>query len=450
MQLLLQRLFFSSKLKRMKNILKYSSFLFLLVVLCTACNKSKTITNKKDYEVFLNPSFQKKMLQENVAEINFWKAKLNADTSSYVNKLQICSNTLAHFKLAGTVNDLHIADSLYNVVSTSVNNKESSIYLSLAQNAITQHKFKAAEEFVFAAEKIGADAGKIAMIKFDVAMELGNYAVAKQNLDKIKTSEKNFDYIIRNAKYQDHLGNSDASIMQMEVAYAMVKNNNKKSVIVWVSTNLADMYSHAGRVEDAYAMYLKSLAVDSSNLYALKGIANISFVQDKNTDEAERIFKFILSTTDAPDLNLNLAEIAESKSDLKNKEMYIQKFISKIESNKQYGNMYNKYLVNVFLYDDINVDKALSIAEKEMDNRKTPETYTWLALANFKANNKNEAIRIIKTLVLNKTHEPLSLYAASVILKDTDKAKANELKAACAESKLEIGPIKYDRMIKGI
>jgi tetratricopeptide (TPR) repeat protein len=434
----------------MKNILKYSSLFFLLVVLNTSCKKSKTITNKKDYEVFLNPSFQKKMLQENEAEINFWKTKLNEDTSSYVNKLQISSNTLAHFKLAGTVNDLHFADSLYNVVSGAVSNKESAIYLSLAQNAITQHKFKAAEEFVFTAEKIGADAGKIAMLKFDVAMELGNYAVAKQNLDKINTATKNFDFIIRNAKYQDHLGNSEASVMQMEEAYAMVKNNNKKSVIVWVSTNLADMYTHAGRVEDAYKMYLKSLAIDSANLYALKGIANISFGNDKNTEETERIYKFILSTTDAPDLNLNLAEIAEWNGDMKSKEMYIQKFVSKIESNKQYGNMYNKYLVDVFLYDKVNVAKALSIAEKEMDNRRTPETYTWLAIANYKANKKEEANRIIKTFVLDKTHEPLSLYAASVILKDTDKARANELKAACAESKLEIGPIKYDRMIKGI
>jgi hypothetical protein len=357
---------------------------------------------------------------------------------------------LAHFKLAGTVNDLHFADSLYNVVSGTVGNKESAIYMSLAQNAITQHKFKEAEEFVFVAEKIGADAGKIAMLKFDVAMELGNYAVAKQNLDKINTATKNFDYIIRNAKYQDHLGNSEASVMQMEEAYAMVKNNNKKSVVVWVTTNLADMYTHSGRVEDAYKMYLKSLAIDSANLYALKGIANISFGNDKNADEAERIYKFILSTTDAPDLNLNLAEIAEWKNDLKSKEMYIKKFVSKIENSKQYGNMYNKYLVDVFLYDNINVAKALSIAEKEMGNRRTPETYTWLALANYKANNKEEANRIIKTFVLDKTHEPLSLYAASVILNETDKAKANELKAACAESKLEIGPIKYDRLMKGI
>jgi tetratricopeptide (TPR) repeat protein len=434
----------------MKKNINYFALLLLLVVLITACKNEKHIANKANYEVYLNPSFQKKMLQENEAEINFWKTKLAQDTSSYVHKLQICSNTLAHFKLAGTVNDLHIADSIYNAVSASVNNKESAIYLSLAQNAITQHKFKEAQEFVFAAEKIGADAAKIAMLQFDVAMELGNYVVAKLNLDKLNTTEKNFDYLIRNAKYQDHLGNSETSIMQMEKAYGLVKNNNKKSVIVWVTTNLGDMYAHAGRVEDAYTMYLKSLEVDSANLYALKGIATICFANDKNAEAAEGIYKFILSTTDAPDLNLNLAEIAEWKKDLKSKEMYINKFVSKIESNNRYGNMYNKYLVDVFLYDKINVAKALSIAENEMENRRTPETYTWLALANYKANKKTEAASIIKTFVLNKTSEPLCLYAASVILKETDKAKADMLQATCAESAFEIGPIKMERLRKGI
>jgi hypothetical protein len=112
--------------------------------------------------------------------------------------------------------------------------------------------------------------------------------------------------------------------------------------------------------------------------------------------------------------------------------------------------MYNKYLIDVYLYDKLNVEKGLSIAEGEMNNRKTPETYAWLALANFKANNIEAATNIINKYVINKTEEPQSLYAASVVLSKTNKTLAKKLAEQCKESAFELGPIRYSRLIAGI
>ncbi len=434
----------------MKKIILYSRLLSSLTTAMISCNTKTNIANAKDYDAFINPAFQKAQLQNNENEIQFWNTKLQQDTGSYANMVEVSFNTLSHFKLTGNVNDLAFADSLFYRALSKLNNKEASIYLALTQNAITQHKFKDAEKFIYTAEKIGADAGTINLLKFDVSMELGNYLAAELCLKKINNKENNFDYLIRQAKFEDYQGKAEASIATMEKAYGLLKYSNKKSTQIWVTSNLADMYSHSGRIQDAYNMYVKSLQLDSANLYALKGIANICFVHDKNAVEAERIFKFILSTTDAPDINLNLAEISEWKGDIKAKNEYLHTFLTKIESNKNYGNMYNKYLVDVYLTDKIDAVKALRIAESEMNNRKTPETYSWLALANYKANNIGLATEIINKNVLNKTYEPLALYAASVVLSKTDKELSNKLKGECMESKFELGPVKYDRLLKGI
>lgn len=434
----------------MKKIFLYSLLLAGFSPALISCNKKNNIANVKDYGAFINPIFQKAQLQKNETEINFWNNRLNADTGSFANMLEVGFNTLAHFKLTGHVNDLSFADSLFYGVIQKLNNKDAGAYLALTQNAITQHRFKDAEKYIYAAEKIGADAGIINLLKFDVSMELGNYLQAELCLKSITEKEKNFDYLIRKAKFEDHLGNAATSINEMEKAYNIVKNNNKKSTQIWVTTNLADMYSHSGRIQDAYKMYVKSLQLDSANLYALKGIATICFANDKNGDEAERIFKFILSTTDAPDLNLNLAEISEWKGDTKAKNEYLLTFLAKIESNKKYGNMYNKYLVDVYLNDKLDIAKGLSIAENEMNNRRTPETYSWLALANYKANNISLATEIINKNVLNKTFEPHALYAAAVVLSKTDKVLSDKLKANCKKSEFELGPVKYARLIQGI
>jgi hypothetical protein len=434
----------------MKKIILHSLILAGLTTAMISCNTKSNIANVKDYGAFINPKFQQAQLKKNEAETQFWNNKLQQDTGSYADMIEVGFNTLAHFKLTGHVNDLSFADSLFYKSLSKLNNKEASIYLSLTQNAITQHKFKDAEQFIYKAEKIGADASTINLLKFDVGMELGNYLAAELCLKKVPKKENNFDYLIRLAKFEDHKGEAAASIKTMESAYALLKYSNKKSTQIWVSTNLADMYSHSGRIQDAYNMYVKSLQLDSANLYALKGIATICFANDKNAAEAERIFKFILSTTDAPDLYLNLAEISDWKGVTKAKNEYLQTFLTKIESNKKYGNMYNKYLVDVYLNDKIDIKKALAIAEGEMNNRRTPETYSWLAFANYKANNITVANDILNKYVLNKTKEPHALCIASIILSKTDKVLSKKLFDACKESEFELGPIKFAMLKKVI
>ncbi len=430
----------------MKKITTFTLLSILIITNISSCKKKESITNKNDYNVFINPKFQKEALQKNETEISFWNNKLKADTGSFINMLEVGFNTLAHFKLSGNVNDLVFADSLFYGTINKLNNKEASVYFALAQNAITQHKFKEAEQFINNAEKIGADAYTINLVRFDINMELGNYLAAALSLKNIAKQENNFDYLIRKAKYEDHLGNTEITIATMEKAYELVKNNNKKSTINWVTTNLADMYSHANRLQEAYGMYVKALQLDSANLYALKGIATICFVQDKNNEEAERIFKFILSTTESPDLNLNLAEIAEVKGDVQSKNKYLNTFLAKIQSNKNYGNMYNKYLVDVYLNDKVDIAKGLNIAQNEMNNRKTPETYSWLAMANYKANNIAVANEILSKYVLNKTKEPDALYISSIILSKTNKTLSKKLAEECKGSYFELGPIKSGRL----
>jgi lipopolysaccharide biosynthesis regulator YciM len=432
----------------MKKIFFYIILIVSIITTSYSC-KNNNIANKKDYNAFINPAFQQAQLQKNEMEIAFWNNKLKADTGSFVNMLEVGFNTLAHFKLSGNVNDLALADSLFYGTIQKLNNKEASVYFALAQNAITQHKFKEAEKFIYEAERIGADAATINLVKFDISMELGNYLGAELCLKNMAKKENNFDYLIRKSKYEDHLGNSVNTIANMEKAYDLVKNSNKKSTINWVTTNLADMYSHSNRLQDAYNMYVKALHQDNANLYALKGIATICFVHDKNTEEAERIFKFILSTTESPDLNLNLAEIAEYKGDKVAQDRYIETFLNKINSNKKYGNMYNKYLVDVYLNDKLDIAKGLLIAQNEMNNRKTPETYSWLALANYKANNITEANNILNKYVLNKTKEPDALYIASIVLSKTDKVLAKKLANECRDSYFELGPIKTARLGQG-
>jgi len=422
--------------------------LFLLFML-NACSNKKII-NPQDYNAVLSDTKRtEKQVEKINAEISFWQNRLAKDTGSFVDMLQIASNHIKRFKTIGSVEDLHIADSLYAVCLQRVKNSDPEIYFSVSQNAITQHRFNDAWENLLLADSIGVNPYVLCLFRFDAAVELGLYQQASANIQKL-TDKNNFDYLIRKAKLEDHKGDLDNAIKLMEQALKDAETKDKKQLILWAKSNLADMYGHAGRVKDSYKYYLDVLKTDSNYLYALKGIAWIAYSHDHDTKEAKRIINYILSQTNMPDLNLMLAEIEEWEGNKDEKKKNIDKFLSEVEK-PVYGNMYNKYLINIYTEDRQEYDKALAIAEIEVSNRPTTETYSWLAWVHFKMGDKQKAYELVKKYVLGKDFEPGSqLHAAYILKAQGETSKAKKLMSDCLESSFELGPVTTEEIRKNL
>lgn len=405
-----------------------------------ACSNKKII-NPQDYNAFLSDNKRmEKQVEKINAEISFWQNRLAKDTGSFVDMLQIASNHIKRFKAIGEVSDLHIADSLYAICLQKVKTTDPEIYFSVSQNAITQHRFNDAWENLLLADSIGVNPYLLRLFRFDAAMEIGLYQQASANIEKL-TDKNNFDYLIRKAKLEDHKGDLDNAIRLMEKALKDAEAKDKKQLILWAKSNLADMYGHAGRVEDSYKNYLDVLKTDSNYLYALKGIAWIAYSQDHDTKEAKRILHYILSQTNMPDLYLMLAEIEEWEGSKEEKDKCVAKFLSEVEK-PGYGNMYNKYLITIYTEDRQDYNKALSIAEKEVSSRPTPETYSWLAWVHFKKGDKQKAYELVKQYVLGKDFEPGSqLHTAYILKAQGETSKAKKILNDCLESSFELGPL---------
>ncbi len=422
--------------------MKASSTITFLVLLLSlfACNSNKEIVKEKDYQAFLSDSIQTHKVQLNTAELNFWKTKLKTDTGSMVYLQQIAYALQASFACSGYAEVLPMADSLLILASSKTNHTDANIFYALAQNAISQHKFTGAQGWVFAAAEKSGNAYTNSMLGFDVAMELGEYKAAERKLALLSKDTANFDYIIRAAKFEDYKGNTKESIRLMECAYNKVKRNNKVGITSWVRTNLADMYSHNGELENAYTMYLEALKVDGTNLYALKGIAQIALKHDLQPLKAKAIFSFIQKHYAMPDVLLDLAAVELALGNKEKADALEGNFAQIVQENKSYGNMYNKYLISLFCNNLKRPKEALALAEKEIGNRKTPETYSWLALAQLKNNSKLLAQSTFEQFVMDKTAEPEPLLIGFQIYKGNNAAKTEAFRKACLESAFELGP----------
>jgi tetratricopeptide (TPR) repeat protein len=427
----------------MKIFYCVSAFILLSLL---SCNQKKAITNKKDYAAFLNRKVVGNKEATLTKEIDFWNKRLLADTSSYVSKLELAKLYAQVYAVNGNIVSLNKSDSLLHASSAKINHSVPEILYSLAQSSIGQHQFKRAGHFVEKATALQADKFTLALLSFDVNMELGNFSKAGETLKQIQNSSS-FDYLIRKAKWDDHNGNLPAAIKNMETAFEKVKDKNT-SLFTWTLSNLGDMYGHAGKLKEAYQCYLQVLAKDSANLYCLKGIARIAWLQDNNTAAAKQIIHYILSQNNMPDLYLLLSEIAYAENNKAEGDKAILTFLSTV-SSPTYGNMYNKYLISLYAEQKNTIGQAVQLAKKEVQERPTPETYSWLGYAYLKNGNQQAALACVQRYVYNQTFEPeAQLYAAFVFNANGKKEIAKKLLLECKASSFELGPVAMQEVDK--
>ena len=415
------------------------AYIILLLLLVSCNTESKQITNTKDYAVYLETS-ENEMLQLANEDFKFWEKKLEKDQNQFPYLAKAAASQSQIFNKTGKIEALIKAEKYLIQVNEATQYNKAGYLRTLARNYVSQHRFKEALALLKKAEINGEGLKGTQKMLFDVHLELGNFDEAKSYLEKIR-KDSDFDYLIRLSKWSDHRGNLDAAIKYMEQAKAIAETSNMPSTKQWVYTNLADYYGHEGKIEASYKHYLKALELDPNDAYAKKGIAWIVYSYEKNADEALRILNEITKTYNAPDYHLLKAEIAEFKGDFDLKDEQLKLYAEAVK-NPFYGDMYNTYNALLYAENDKQAAEALKIANIEIENRPTPQSYDLLAWTYFNQGSSVEALKVAEKHVVGKTSEPDVLFHLAKIYKANGKTeKAKRLKQELLESAFELGPL---------
>jgi tetratricopeptide (TPR) repeat protein len=401
--------------------------LVFAVIIGVSCTSDK-ITNQNDYNAYLALKGNKSR-DFAQSEINFWQKKFDKAPNQISYLSLLASNYSILFENTGNVKYLYKAEELLLKSNKTYNYTSVGTIRSLARNYISQHRFREALVLANKALEIGEGIKETQKLLFDVNMELGNYTEAEKNLNSL-TDRSDFDYLIRISKWNDHLGDLNTAISFMEKAKDIAIVNENKSLKIWTYSNLGDLNGHAGNIKTSYDYYLKTLAIEPNNSYALKGIAWIVFSYERNTKEATRIIDRISKKHHTPDFYLLKAQIAEYEGNQNLKRKNINDYFAML-SSINYGAMYNKYNTLLYAEDKSSASKALAIAKIEIDHRPTPDSYDLLAWSYYNLGDTKKALEIAQKYVVGKSFEPKLNYHLAMIY------KANHLN-------LEIVPIKKE------
>ena len=425
----------------MKNVFA-SMCLSVLLLGCNGQgdNDVTFATNPEDYTSFLQADPIKSYAAA-LEEKEFWSKRLGSDSTGVGDLGPLAGAYSKLFETSGAIQHLKDAEQVYKKAITVAAIKIQDGYKrALAKNYITQHRFK--DAITLLEESYAGISNKHAteLLLFDCYLEVGAYSKALQLLKKIENINQ-FDYLIRISKWSDHQGDLSAAIGYMEKALAIANSRNNLALQIWTNTNIADYYGHQGDIKASYNHYLKTLALQPDHAYAKKGIAWILYSKEHNITQALVLIDHLLANHNLPDYYLLKAEMASYQGDSVLSEEYMQQFFT-LANNPLYGDMYNTHKIRALVKTD--PYKALQLAQKEVDNRTTPQSYQLLALAQLASNQKQEALATITNFVVGKTSEPMALlYSAQVYKANGMLDKVTALKTALLPASYELGPEIY-------
>ncbi len=422
----------------MKALKLMPSLVFAILFIVGCENKPKEISNALDYNKYLNVNGNKSLTFAN-NEIDFWQKKFDAAPNQISYLSLIASNYATLFEYTGAIENLYKTEQLLTKSNEAYAYTKVSTIRSLARNYIAQHRFKEALNLANKALAIGEGMKETQKLLFDVQMELGNFPEALKNLNAFRDM-KDFDYLIRLAKWNDHKGDVDTAITFMEKARDIAEKEDNKVLKIWSYSNLGDFYGHAGRIQESYDSYLKTLTIDPNYSYALKGIAWIVFSKERNAKEAKRIIEAIEVTHNTPDFYLLKSQIAQFERNEKEEKENRDAYFSMLQKNN-YGAMYNKYTILVYADEKETASKALEIAKIEIEHRPTPDSYDLLAWSYFNLGENKKALQIAQKHVVGKSFEPKVQYHLAMIYKSNNLAtKVQPIKEELLSSLYELGP----------
>ncbi|WP_194852387.1 tetratricopeptide repeat protein [Nonlabens antarcticus] len=421
----------------------------ILIVICAAvvlvsCKQEskvedQNITQVADYKKYLDYD-EAEIVAQLKKEVEDIKAEIEDDTTRIGMNGRISSKLNQLFDLTGDVDFLNESVRLRESITrnTYINTENSK--RALAQAYIKQHRFKTADSLMrsFTEEYSSPDSQ---LIQFDIAMELGDYKNAETLLDSLRDPNE-YSYLIRAAKWNDHIGQLGTTITLMERAKELAEQSGSQGKQLWSYSNIADYYGHNGDLEKSYKFYLKTLELDPNNTYALKGIAWIAYSNDRDVEEARTILKRISERHPTPDYNLELAELNEYEGKDSDAKALKADFMQRVD-NPAYGNMYNAYKI-IELIDAGNSQAAVDLARMEIENRATPETYDLLGYALLSNNQAKEALMNHQQHVIGKTFEPKAQFHTALIYKANGMdPEAEALKKELLETEYEMGPVVF-------
>jgi len=284
---------------------------------------------------------------------------------------------------------------------------------------LTFHKFAEALEYGKNLEKQYSQDAIVQGVLTDANVELGNYKEAAEAAQKMVDLRPNMESYARVAAVRSLYGDADGAIEAMNLAARIADPKNPEAQ-AWCLAHLGDEYFKIGKYAEAEKQYDAALKTFPDYHFGLagKGRARAAF------GDLENSVKFYTQAQNKVPSTLTVISLGDVYSKLGNAEKAKEQYDLAVFIEQKLGNLDQRTLALLWADQDVKLDEALAIAEKEHAARKdvfTADIYAWCL---YKKGNFQEAQKISQEALRLKTKNALFFYHAGMIEKSLGNNKA--------------------------
>jgi tetratricopeptide (TPR) repeat protein len=268
----------------------------------------------------------------------------------------------------------------------------------------------------------------------DALMELGRYSDAEKAYAKMAAIKVSLFSLNRLAYYKFVTGDHSGAVtaMRQAVEAGALYPENK----AWCLADLGSMYFKLGKLDEAERSYRDAIAAFPGQHQAHAGLGAVLAARGRNSEAAESYTR-AQAIVPLPQYTGALADLytAEGKTDEASRQNANIDMIARLE--EAVGQKANRTLALVYANQGRNLDRALALAEADLELRH--DIYTWDALSwvLYRRGGVDEALKASHEALKTGAKEPLLLYHAGVIERAAGNAEGGR---KLIESALALNP----------
>lgn len=285
----------------------------------------------------------------------------------------------------------------------------------MATIQLAQHEFEAALSLAQRVYDYDSGALQALAIIGDAHLELGNYVEAETAYLELAQLNDNPAVTSRLARLAFLQGKEEISINLMQQAVTQAEALKVEGErLAWFEAQLGELYFHDGRLTEAESQYQKAADTFAGYYLAQAGLGKVAAARG-DLDEAIAIYEDLIETLPQPEFVARLGDWHLLNSDESAAQTHYDTvaFIAELETANNI--LVNRQLALYYANHDINLDEALTLAERELETRGDVYAFDTLAWALFKNGRLDAAAAALEQSLAQGTPDALLYYHAGMI-----------------------------------
>jgi predicted Zn-dependent protease len=359
--------------------------------------------------------------------ISAWTANLAANDKDFLSATNLAVLYEARARLSGDVTDYSRAEEAANR-SLAIEPRQLDVRALHARLLLATHDFRRALSEAESLDRTAPDQPAILAIVADAQLELGDVDAAEGNYGRIAELQPSAAVTARQARIDFLRGNPAGAVAKAGAAYATAEAEAQSGPsLSWYAYLTGVLNLTSGEPETAAIWFDRALDAWPESHLALAGHARAAAALG-DVDGAIAGYRAATAISPQPEALAALGDLLSMRGDAADAaDQYATiRAIARLQGAG--GLVYNRQLALFELNHDGDAAEALTLAERELEDRRDVygyDAYAWALLANGRAAEADAAIA--KALALGTRDATLLYHAGSIALAVGDTARGRQL-----------------------